>query len=183
MSRKTWSTFLVITFVLVSFSTASARHWYHGYSHHHYHHGHHYSYDHYGSDDLWISLGVGLFTGLLFGALFSQPRHEPQVVYYQPQPQPVKFHTYPNQIPYESPVMLTDSVEIDTVLRRVVSTPPLLNVRILPGNENRVIEQLQNGTVLDVLGAAPEWLYIKTPEGNYGWVKDKFTELISQPVG
>lgn len=43
--------------------------------------------------------------------------------------------------------------------------------------------QVEEGTTLDVVGAVPEWLYIKTASGQYGWVMSKYTLDAETPVG
>ena len=41
----------------------------------------------------------------------------------------------------------------------------------------------QKGEILDVLGAAADWLYIKTKAGQYGWVMSQYTLEAEGPVG
>jgi len=39
--------------------------------------------------------------------------------------------------------------------------------------------------VVGVVGAAPDWLYIKTENGQYGWIMTRFTDYdrVVAPVG
>ncbi|KJR98470.1 MAG: hypothetical protein VR65_20880 [Desulfobulbaceae bacterium BRH_c16a] len=59
----------------------------------------------------------------------------------------------------------------------------ILNIRSGPGFEEEVIGQAILGEILGVIGAAPGWLYVKTEEGRYGWVKTEYTQEMSGPVG
>ena len=56
----------------------------------------------------------------------------------------------------------------------------LLNVRSGPGMNHPIIFQIPNGAVMETHGTAPEWLFVKLPSGEFGWVMQKFT--VSEPV-
>ena len=46
-----------------------------------------------------------------------------------------------------------------------------------------VTSQVQRGDILDVIGAAPDWLYVRTESGLYGWVMAQYTREAEGPVG
>ncbi len=148
-------------------------HRYYGSSYHHY--GHHGS--HYNSDDVWIYLGVGLLTGVIIGAIANSQPRERTVVYHTP-PQIIV-----NSQPSVSHRVLTTYTSTEKVLSQVETTAYLLNVRSIPDQDADITNQLQQGTVLDVIGAAPEWLYIKTASGQYGWIMKQYTRPHQHPVG
>lgn len=133
----------------------------------------HYSHSH---DDLAF-LGVGLLTGAVIGSMLYQPPPQRQVVYSTPPPVIVQ----------RSPVMVVPQTEYhseDEVLRQVKPTVRILNLRSGPGLDEEVIGQATFGEVLGVIGAAPEWLYVKTQGGQYGWVMTRYTQAASEgPVG
>ena len=58
---------------------------------------------------------------------------------------------------------------------RVTVTAQLLNVRSGPGMQFPAIRQARQGDVLTVHGTAPGWLYVRLPEGTFGWVSETFT--------
>ena len=56
----------------------------------------------------------------------------------------------------------------------------MLNVRSGPGMNHPILFQIPNGVVVETHGTAPEWLFVKLPSGEFGWVMQKFT--VSEPV-
>ncbi|MFH1216221.1 MAG: DUF6515 family protein [Pseudomonadota bacterium] len=56
-----------------------------------------------------------------------------------------------------------------------------LNVRSGPGQGHPVVFQLQGGTMLTVFGSAPGWYYVQLPNGQFGWVMDRFTRMTGPP--
>lgn len=87
--------------------------------------------------------------------------------------------------PYEtSPANVAVYQSASPAISRVTVTPPMLNVRSGPGTEHAVIFQASQGVILEIHGSAPEWLFVKLPSGEFGWVMKKFTVLqpISNPV-
>jgi uncharacterized protein YgiM (DUF1202 family) len=62
-------------------------------------------------------------------------------------------------------------------------TSKKLNVRTLPDMAATIIRQIQQGDTVGVIGAAPEWLYIKTDGGSHGWIKTMFTTETDFPSG
>ena len=172
--------FFIISTVLPSF--AGSRYYssgYRGQHHSRYHvtrHYNHYNYSH-DSINIWAGLGIGLLTGVVVGTIFREPARQQRVVYTTPPP----------VIIYADPVSVRDFVpsvaSTDIILRRVETTPHLLNVRSGPGFDTTITGQVLQGAILDVIGAAPEWLYIKTPGGQLGWVLTEFTLKTEGPVG
>jgi hypothetical protein len=57
----------------------------------------------------------------------------------------------------------------------VAVTATLLNVRSGPGLDFPVVRQVRRHDSLVVHGYAPDWLYVKMPDGCFGWVMLKFT--------
>lgn len=148
-------------------------HYYGGYRSHYYPYHHR----HYHSDDSLAYLGIGLLTGAVVGSILYQPPVQRTVVYSAPPP-PVIIH--------RSPVIVTPQPEYypdNEVLRQVKPTVRLLNLRSGPGHDEEVIGQATFGEVLGVIGAAPEWLYVKTQAGQYGWVMTQYTQALEGPVG
>jgi anaerobic selenocysteine-containing dehydrogenase len=58
---------------------------------------------------------------------------------------------------------------------RVTVTAPRLNVRSGPGSSFGVIAVVDQGAVLEVRGSAPDWLYTRLGDGQYGWVMEIYT--------
>lgn len=56
-------------------------------------------------------------------------------------------------------------------------------MRYTPDSDAQIVEQIPRDTTMYVLGAAPEWLYVKTRDNQYGWIMTKFTRESAQPVG
>lgn len=127
----------------------------------------------------WSYLGVGLLAGTVIGAI-AYSSYTPQTVVYT-RPAPVFVYREPVVVyqPYRSPF----AGQPETVLRKVETTPRLLNVRSRPGLDGIITDRVQQGEQLDVIGAAPGWLYIKTLSGQYGWVMTQYTREADGPVG
>lgn len=180
MKRMT-SFFLVLMFtVLVPATSSLAGSRY--YSSHYYggHRGHYYPYHHshsYHSDDSLAYLGVGLLTGAVIGSLLYQPPVERTVVYAAPPPPTIVQRTPVIITP--QPVYYPDN----EVLRQVKPTVRILNLRSGPGLDEDIIGQATFEEVLGVIGAAPDWLYVKTQNGQYGWVMTQYTQDLEGPVG
>ncbi|MGB3212212.1 MAG: SH3 domain-containing protein [Desulforhopalus sp.] len=132
----------------------------------------------YHSDRIWTHLGIGLLTGAVIGSVLYQPPRERTIVYNTPPPVYV----------YSDPVVVYRQYtaaypQSPAVLRQVITTPKILNIRSGPGLNSAISGQVQQDTVLDVLGAAPEWLYIRTKTGQYGWIMTQYTRGAEGPVG
>ncbi len=152
-----------------------SKHYYGGYRSHYY--PHYYGHSHRHSDDFLAYLGVGLLAGVVAGSIFYQPPITRTVVHSAPPP-PV--------IVYRSPVVVrpqSDYYLDNEVLRQVKATARVLNIRSGPGFEEEIIGQAVLGEILGVIGAAPEWLYVKTQRGQYGWVMEQYTQALEGPVG
>jgi len=164
--------FLLVIFLTttVASSVAGGGHYGHGRSYYH-GHSHH-------SGHLWAGLGVGLLSGMVIGSVLYPMYRERTIIYQSPQPVVV----------YSDPVILSSGsppppTQPQLVLRRVVTTPELLNVRSGPDLNASVFDQVPRNTLLDVLGAAPEWLYIRTETGQYGWIMTRYSREAEGPVG
>jgi len=57
-----------------------------------------------------------------------------------------------------------------------------LNVRTGPGLHYSVIDGVQRGDILRVLGSAPGWLCVQMGSGQSGWVMDSFTIPLTGPA-
>jgi len=176
--RKSLSILLCLVFLL--FSTAGSAladfsrhghggHYYRSYGHHYSHRGH--------SAYIWAPLGIGLLTGVVLGSVLYPPPRERTIVYGAPPP----------VIVYSDPVVVKQPnappSQPQLVLRRVRTTPDLLNVRSGPDLSASITGQVRQDSVVDVLGAAPEWLYVRTEAGFYGWIMTQYTHDVQGPVG
>jgi len=84
--------------------------------------------------------------------------------------------------PYEtsSPAATAGYQSASPMLGQASVIPPLLNVRSGPGTEHAVTFQVAQGAILEIHGTAPDWLFVKLPSGEFGWVMEKF--IFSQPA-
>ena len=131
------------------------------YSHHHYPH--------------WGLLGIGIITGAIVANLFYGPhvrmtRVEPaHPIVVQPSPVIVPRSHAPV---YES----TPGNNWLSVNTRI------LNVRSGPGMSFSIIGRVYQGDLLLTKGRALKWVYVRLPDGAFGWVMAKFTDPISSPA-
>jgi len=198
--QRLLSGFLVLVFLTFTpavHSFAGSRYYSHSYSNHYpsgyysrhyprsYYNSHYYPRRHsYHSDRYLTYLGVGLLTGVVVGSILSQPP-APRTVVYPAQvvysaPPPVIVHSQSPVFVSQQPTYPSD---YESILRQVRPSVQILNIRSGPGFEEEVIGQAILGEILGVIGAAPGWLYVKTEEGRYGWVKTEYTQEMSGPVG
>jgi len=163
-------------------SLASHRHGYRngynhyrpGYSHYRSYPRHHVSH----SNHFWPYLGVGLVTGAVIGSFFSQP----------PRPRTIYYTSTPQVIVQSEPVIIRQqprpvSPPPELVLRQVKIVERIVNIRSGPGLENVIIHQARQDETIDVIGAAPDWLYVRTADGQYGWIMTQYTRETDRPVG
>lgn len=180
MKKTLLSVLTAVLFLLSTLTPAIAghRHARHHYKPHHYHYKHpykhHYKHHRYyrfhnHHDHFWVSLGVGVLTGALIHAITTPPRRS--VVYTTP---PVIERPNPPVVYYQNSPPATPP-QPDTILRMVTVSTDLLNVRFGPDTNSSIVTQLGHGAVVGVIGAAPDWLYIRTSDGLYGWVMMKYT--------
>lgn len=123
-------------------------------------------------------LGVGLVAGAVAGSMMYEPPSRQTIVYRTPPPviiqsEPITYSSQP------APVAPPQEV----ILRQVKVTERIVNVRSGPGLDSTIIGQAVAGQTLDVIGAAPEWLYIRMDNGLYGWVMAQYTVESANPVG
>ncbi len=184
--KKLFSIILVISLFLFSTAAVSfsgSRHGYRSYNTHHRAEYSHYRIPasrHYSrSNHFWPYLGAGILTGAVIGSAFSQPprtrtvyyTRSPQVIVHQPQPIIVRQQFPPSTPPPE------------LILRQVKITEKIVNIRSGPGLENTVINQVHHDERVDVVGIAPDWLYVKTADGQYGWIMAQYTLETDRPMG
>ncbi|MBN2644389.1 MAG: SH3 domain-containing protein [Desulfuromonadaceae bacterium] len=55
-------------------------------------------------------------------------------------------------------------------LGEAVVTVEVLNVRSGPSRLQPVVEHVAQGDALIILGSAPDWYYVRLPNGSFGWV-------------
>lgn len=176
--KRLLTVLLLIPLTLISSTipavAGSRYHQYHDYGYRPYVH-HHAPYRYRYHRDAWLPwLGVGLLTGAMVSTMVTPPP-PPRTVYYPAQPVTI----YSPQVTTQAPT--TQAPEM--VLRQVTITEKLVNVRSGPGLDTNVVGRAVAGEVLDVIGAAPEWLYIRTTSGQYGWVMSRYTSETASPVG
>lgn len=181
---------VVAGFVITTLSTAYGGYRNHGsyYGSGHRSHHSHYKYNrhhHYASDYFWTSLGIGLLTGVIIQAIATPPPPPRTIVYAAPPPVVVQSQTPIIQYRHAIPPIQQTQRRPEQILRTVKIDTDLLNVRFGPDLQSSVIAKLHYGAEVGVIGAAPEWLYIRTHDGQYGWVLTKFTmdQITSTPVG
>ncbi|MEE4241837.1 MAG: SH3 domain-containing protein [Desulfopila sp.] len=180
------TSFKIITLsVIILFSTAisaAAGERYYGYGHHydkpHYHSYKHRNYYSGSSEYFWAFLGAAVLTGILFNSLTSRPPAQKRVLYQTP-----VYSTLPQTPAQRIFVSSQPLPDVELILRRVETTPHILNMRSTPDTNSEIAGQVLQGTVLGVIGAAPEWLYIKTDSGRYGWIREQYTRPVGSPVG
>lgn len=183
--KKAASIFLALSFYMLSTATlASAGSRYYGdyrypYRGHRAPYSYHYGHSHHGGSFLPL-LGFGLLTGAVVGSMIYEQPRQPTVVYTNPPP-PVYVQSEPRFI--DRPVVAYASPQLEVVLKQVKMTARIVNVRSGPGLDSNIIGQALSGETVDVIGAAPDWLYIKTRTGQYGWVMSQYTVESGRPVG
>lgn len=65
----------------------------------------------------------------------------------------------------------------------VVVQASALNVRLGPGTGYGIVGVVPGGVQLAVYGHAPNWYYVRMPNGTFGWVMISFTVPFDQPQG
>ncbi len=126
----------------------------------------------------WGYFGIGLLTGAFLSAAVAPPPPRPATVVYKTAPA-VVYQPAPAVVVQQT----TTTPAPNVVLRQVIPIPTLLNVRNNPDLNANILGQVRSGEVLDVIGTAPGWLYIRTGTGNYGWVMEQFIRNRDQPAG
>lgn len=182
--KKLSASVLVLSFLLFSpatFALAGPR--YYGHEYGNYYRGHHQSYRYhhyprsYHGDVFLTHLGFGLLAGAVVGSILFEPPRQRTVVYAAPPPPMVRYET----------AVVRPIPEIGyrpgPVLRQVKVTENLVNIRALPGLDSSVIGQAVEGQTVDVVGAAPEWLYVRTASGQRGWIMSQYTVESAGPAG
>lgn len=121
------------------------------------------------------SLPLGYVT-LQFGTEVYARYHD---VYYRPVPQgymvverPVAAPPPPQPNLAAMPANALGSVTVDV---------DVLNVRSGPSRLHPVTEHVYRSDELYVLGTAPDWYYVRLPQGGFGWVWAEFALGLVQP--
>lgn len=110
-----------------------------------------------------MALLIGGITYYVYNDIYYRRVPEGYVVVEQP-PEAVL-------VKEASPVVPSQQTAGETV----AVTATLLNVRSGPGLNFPVVRQIRRHDALAVHGYAPDWLYVKMPDGSFGWVMLKFT--------
>jgi len=86
-------------------------------------------------------------------------------------------------VPAPAPVVINEPAPAQPAAASSVTViAPALNVREGPGHDYNIIAVVQQGTTLPVHAAAPGWLYVQTPTGQFGWIDQQFTSPASAPA-
>ncbi len=64
---------------------------------------------------------------------------------------------------------------------RVLVTVPALKVRSGPGTQYPAIGTVWGDMVLNVYGLAPDWVYVMTPSGGFGWLSERYINWVRIP--
>jgi N-acetylmuramoyl-L-alanine amidase len=120
--------------------------------------------------DILAPLGFGLITGAIIANTIRE-QHQQNL---ENPPPPDEDETLPEPSP---------PPPAELVVGQVTITTDLLNVRSGPGRDEEIVSQVRKGEVLDVIRDNHDWLYIRTPDGLYGWIMAKFTVLQTTPQG
>jgi uncharacterized protein YgiM (DUF1202 family) len=174
--RKAVTCLLVVSITLLfsaSVAIAGLRHYrFHDYGYRYpqlYHHPVRYRHHH----GPWLPVfGAGLITGVVVSSVAAPP--PPRAVYL---PAPTVVYAPPANLP-PPPV-----AQSEMVLRQVSVTEKLVNLRSGPGLDTAILGSAVAGQVVDVIGTAPEWLYVRTGSRQYGWIMTRFTAEVASPVG
>ena len=155
---------------------------YMGRNEYYYHHGHYFRRG--GGGFITILPPVGLVVPLLppgytTVVVAGSPYYYYEGVYYSQAPSGFVVATPPSSVvlppPATAPVSPYNAISV---------TAASLNVRSGPGREYNVITIIQRGDIFPVQTSAPGWLYIKLPDGRFGWVEQIFTTpAASAPSG
>lgn len=96
----------------------------------------------------------------------------------------VHGNTYYHQVQsgYEVVSNPTTYQQPAVVAGRVVVTAQALNVRTGPSSQNTIINTVRSGDVLEIIGNAPGWYYIKLTNNTFGWIMAKYTTPLLQPA-
>ncbi len=183
--QKPLSILLALSFCILSTAApvaAGSRYYDHGHSN--YYRGYHHSYSYrpyrhsYHADRYLPLLGVSLLAGAVVGSMIYEPPRRQTIVYNTPPP--VIIQSEPM---IHSNTLASVAPQAEIVLRQVKITERIVNVRSGPGLDSSIIGQAVAGQTVDVIGAAPDWLYVRTGTGQYGWVMSQYTVESGSPVG
>jgi len=123
----------------------------------------------------WTGIGLGILAGTIVTGLFYRPP-PPQAFIVRPS-RPIVVQPVPSPVVSQSLYMSIQPIA--TADKPVSVTAQLLNVRSGPGMNFSVISNVYQGSILTIKGSAPDWFYVKLPNGNFGWVMAQFTDQTS----
>ena len=137
---------------------------------------HHYPY--------WSSLGIGIITGAILANLFYRPPARTVIVEpaYPAGAYPVRAYAVVAQ---PAPIVKRSSSRVyptATSGHWVAVATQILNVRSGPGMDFSVIGRVYQGDLLLAKGSAPAWMYVRLPDGNFGWVMSEYISPTSSPA-
>ncbi len=81
--------------------------------------------------------------------------------------------------PTSTTVVTSGSVAAYSTGSVVAVTANKLNVRSGPGLQHSVSGLLYKGNSLVIEGTAPDWLYVRLPNGAYGWVMSRYVTVVN----
>ena len=127
-----------------------------------FHHNHHHAYR--------STFGIGIISGVIAANLFYRP---PAAVIIEPacpkfgsgDPETARF-VLDRVCPVSHSEIVDNWVSVNT---------PILNVRSGPGLKFSVIGHIYEGDLLTIKGNSPQWIYVRLPDGNFGWVMAEYT--------
>ena len=183
--KKPVSILLILSVCMFSMATlvsADSRYYDHDYGNYYRDHHAPYNYHHnrssYRGDSFLPLLGIGLLTGAVVGSMLYEPPRHQTVVYSTPPPVIIQSEPMVVNRPVASVIP-----QPEVVIKQVKITERIVNIRSSPGLDSAIIGQAVAGQTVDVIGAAPDWLYIRTGTGQYGWVMSQYTVESGGPVG
>jgi uncharacterized protein YgiM (DUF1202 family) len=116
-------------------------------------------------------LGITLLPDLSMAKRPIPPPPPPGPIVIVPPPPPPAVS--PPSPPPPGPIIIVPPMAPQT--GRAAVTPDVLNVRSGPGMNYPIVGHVFKGTVLEIQGNAPGWLYVVLPAGNFGWVSMPLT--------
>ena len=72
---------------------------------------------------------------------------------------------------------------IESATGNVLVTVSTLNVRTGPDLSYSLVSQIKEGSILELRGKTDGWLYVKLPDGQFGWAKSVFMERLKPGSG
>ena len=148
-----------------------------------YHHGHYFR--HYGDGFVVVEPPMGLVVPILPPGYTTVVVAGNPYFYYQGTYYTRDSGGFVVVTPPDSPVLPPPPVAVPaSPYGAVTVTAPTLNVRSGPGRQFSVITVIQQGDTFPVQANAPGWVYVQLPNGQFGWVEQRYTTpAASAPAG